>query len=81
MSPPTTLENLSGPNGSLKVEPPDAAEIAGLLRTGSTRLNENGFRPSNRYIFFQALPHTQGLGPEVWRVLDLCHNKRKLGVL
>jgi hypothetical protein len=25
------------------------------------------------------LPHTLGLGPEVWRVLDLCHNKRNLG--
>lgn len=33
MSPPTPLENLSGPSGSLKAEPPDAAEIAGLLRT------------------------------------------------
>jgi hypothetical protein len=39
VSPPTPLENLSGPGGSLKPEPPDAAEIAGLLRTGSTRLN------------------------------------------
>jgi hypothetical protein len=25
------------------------------------------------------LPHTLALGPEVWRVLDLCHNKRNLG--
>ena len=33
MSPPTPLENLSGPSGSLKAEPPDDAEIAGLLRT------------------------------------------------
>lgn len=28
---------------------------------------------------FQLLPHTLGLGSEVWRVLDLCHNKRNLG--
>ena len=42
-------------------------------------LRKKGFRPSNRYIVFQALPHTLGLGPEVWRVLDLCHNKRNLG--
>jgi hypothetical protein len=28
---------------------------------------------------FQVLPHTLGLGPEVWRVLDLCHNRRNLG--
>ena len=44
-----------------------------------TALRKKGFRPSNRYIVFQALPHTLGLGPEVWRVLDLCHNKRNLG--
>ncbi|MBG6075390.1 hypothetical protein [Polaromonas sp. CG_9.11] len=23
--------------------------------------------------------HTPGLGPEVWGVRDLCHNKRNLG--
>lgn len=38
-----------------------------------------GYRASNRYIVFQVLPHTLGLGPEVWRVLDLCHNRRNLG--
>ena len=27
-----------------------------------------GFRPARRYIVFQSLPHTLGLGPEVWRV-------------
>ena len=42
-------------------------------------LRAKGFRASNRYIVFQLLPHTLGLGPEVWRVLDLCHNKRNLG--
>ncbi len=42
MSPTTPLENLSGHSGSLKAELPDAAEIAGLMRTrtGSTRLND-----------------------------------------
>jgi hypothetical protein len=24
------------------------------------------------------LPHTLGLGPEIWRVLDKCHNQRNL---
>ncbi|NNU42300.1 hypothetical protein [Ramlibacter montanisoli] len=38
-----------------------------------------GYRSSNRYIVFQVLPHTLGLGPEVWRVLDKCHNTRNLG--
>jgi hypothetical protein len=108
MSPPLPLDNLSRPGGSLKPEPPDAAEIAGLLRTGRARLVDasnttlamesrfdlaynaahalclaalraKGYRASNRYVVFQVLPHTLGLGPEVWRVLDLCHNKRNLG--
>jgi hypothetical protein len=108
MSPPTPLENLSGPGGTLKAEPPDPTEITGLLRTGSARLTDatkptlalesrfdlaynaahalclaalrmKGFRPDKRYIVFQALPHTLALGPEIWRVLDLCHNKRNLG--
>ena len=28
---------------------------------------------------FQLLPHTLGLGPEVWRVLSKCHDLRNLG--
>jgi hypothetical protein len=35
-----------------------------------------GFRPSKRYIVFQVLPETLGLGPEVWRVLAKCHDMR-----
>ncbi len=102
------LQNLSGPGKPLKNEPPDAAELAGLLRNALARLadarNETlalesrfdlaynaahalclaalrraGFRPSQRYIVFQVLPHTLGLGPEVWRVLDLCHGRRNVG--
>jgi hypothetical protein len=42
-------------------------------------LRRTGYRASNRYIVFQVLPHTLGLGPEVWRVLDKCHNTRNLG--
>lgn len=108
MSPPNPFDNLSGPGKVLRQEPPDAAEMAGLLRTGQARLLDaakpslalesrfdlaynaahalclaalraKGYRPSNRYIVFQMLPHTLGLGPEVWRVLDLCHGKRNLG--
>ena len=29
-------------------------------------LRHHGFRPSQRYIVFQILPDTLGLGPEVW---------------
>lgn len=42
-------------------------------------LRWHGYRSSNRYIVFQLLPHTLGLGPEVWRVLSKCHGLRNLG--
>src|SRR5688572_27503417 len=32
-------------------------------------LRRLGYRATNRYIVFQVLPHTLGVGPEVWRVL------------
>jgi hypothetical protein len=41
-------------------------------------LRHHGFRPSKRYIVFQVLPQTLGLGPDVWRVLDKCHKMRNL---
>lgn len=39
-------------------------------------LRRQGYRSDNRYIAFQALPHTLGLGPGVWRVLATCHQRR-----
>lgn len=42
-------------------------------------LRWHGYRSGNRYIVFQLLPDTLGLGPEVWRVLSKCHNIRNLG--
>ena len=39
-------------------------------------LRYRGYRSSNRYLVFQVLPHTLGLGPEVWRVLAKCHELR-----
>src|SRR3984957_11368024 len=44
-----------------------------------SRDSKHGCRPANRYIVFQVLPHTLGLDPEVWRVLDKCHSVRNLG--
>jgi len=41
-------------------------------------LRAKGYRANNRYIVFQVLPHTLGLGPEVWRVLDKCHHQRNV---
>ena len=42
-------------------------------------LRWHGYRSGNRYIVFQLLPHTLGLGPEVWRVLAKCHDIRNAG--
>jgi hypothetical protein len=42
-------------------------------------LRRAGYRSTNRYIVFQALPHTLGVGPEVWRVLARCHDIRNRG--
>lgn len=39
----------------------------------------HGYRPANkRYIVFQALGHTLGINPEIWRILDKCHGRRNL---
>jgi len=42
-------------------------------------LRAAGYRSSHRYIVFQVLPQTLGLGPEVWRVLAKCHDVRNRG--
>jgi hypothetical protein len=39
-------------------------------------LRRSGFRPGSRYIVFQVIPNTLGLGPEVWRVLAMAHQRR-----
>ena len=38
-----------------------------------------GYRAANRYIVFQVLQHTLGVGPDVWRVLGRCHDLRNRG--
>ena len=105
---PSPLENLAGPGKVLRQEAPEAKELAGLKRSGLTRLADAqkksnsvesrfdlaynaahalslaalrhaGYRSANRYIVFQVLPHTLGLGPEVWRVLARCHDVRNRG--
>jgi hypothetical protein len=42
-------------------------------------LRWHGYRSVNRFSVFQLLPHTLGLGPEVWRVLSKGHEIRNLG--
>lgn len=41
-------------------------------------LRHHGYRSDNRYIVFQALPHTTGLATAHWRVLSKAHEKRNL---
>jgi hypothetical protein len=39
-------------------------------------LRRLGYRPANRYVVFQALPHTLGLSAPIWRVLAKGHASR-----
>ncbi len=41
-------------------------------------LRWHGYRSNNRYLVFQVLPVTTGLGAEVWRVLAKCHERRNV---
>lgn len=41
-------------------------------------LRWHSYRSDKRFTVFQCVPHTLGLGPEVWRVLTLCHDRRNL---
>lgn len=41
-------------------------------------LRWHGYRSDKRYFVFQCIPHTLDLGPEVWRVLSFCHERRNL---
>ena len=39
-------------------------------------LRHHGYRASKRYVVFQVLPDTLGVGAEVWRILDKAHQLR-----
>ena len=39
-------------------------------------LRIKGFRPKKRYIVYQVLPLTLGLGPDIWRILARGHDLR-----
>lgn len=41
-------------------------------------LRWHGYRSENRYLVFQVLEQTTGLGAEVWRVFATAHQKRNL---
>ena len=39
-------------------------------------LRWHGYRSDNRYIVFQALEHTLGLKPSLWKVMAIAHGTR-----
>ena len=41
-------------------------------------LRRLGYRSENRFLVFQALPHTAGLDTASWRFLSKCHQRRNL---
>jgi hypothetical protein len=41
-------------------------------------LRQHGYRSANRYLVFQALPHTLGADTATWRTLAKCHERRNL---
>lgn len=41
-------------------------------------LRWHGYRSENRYLVFQCLQDTLGIGPEHWRLLALCHERRNV---
>lgn len=88
---PPDASEFAGLQRSGTVRLADAARIANSLESRFdlaynaahalclAALRWHGYRPANRYIVFQALPHTLGVGPEVWRVLAKCHEVRNIG--
>ena len=75
------LENLCGPGKPLSQEPPDQTEFNGLVRSGRVRLQDAQNAQNaleSRFDLAYNATDTLGLGPEVWRVLDKCHNQRNL---
>lgn len=53
-----------------------AYNAAHALALAGLRLR--GYRPVNRFLVFQVLPHTLGLPPAIWRVLAKGHEARNM---
>ena len=70
----TRLTDAERPENSLESRFDLAYNAAHALSPAALR--RSGYRSSKRYIVFQVLPHTLGLGPEIWRVLDKAHSAR-----
>src|SRR5258706_14471203 len=63
-------------NAELSIESRFSLVYGASHALASAALRWHGYRSENRYLVFQCLEHTLGLGPEHWRVLALCHERR-----
>ena len=63
-------------NASLGLESRFALAYSAAHAFSLAALRWRGYRSGNRYVVFQVLPHTLGLGPSVWRVLAKSHEHR-----
>jgi hypothetical protein len=72
----TRLEDAARPDMALESRFDLAYNAAHAMCLAALRWH--GYRAANRYIVFQVLPHTLGLGPEVWRLLAKCHELRNV---
>jgi len=71
------LADAANPTNSLESRFDLAYNAAHALCLAALRWH--GYRSGTRYVVFQVLPQTLGLGPEVWRVLAKCHEMRNRG--
>ena len=65
-------------NGTLSLESRFDLAYNAAHALALAALRWHGYRSDKRYTVFQCVPHTLGLGPEAWRVLTLCHDRRNL---
>jgi hypothetical protein len=65
-------------NAGLSIESRFDLAYNGAHSLALAALRWHGYRSTNRYLVFQLLPHTTGLGPEVWRVLAKSHERRNI---
>jgi hypothetical protein len=73
----TRLRDARNPANALESRFDLACSAARVLSLAALR--RHGFRVHQPYVVFQVIPHTLGLGPDIWRVLDNCHQIRNLG--
>ena len=73
----TRLKDAQNPANALESRFDLAYNAAHALSLAALRWN--GYRSEDRYMVFQALPHTLEIESAKWKVLDLCHRRRNLG--